>query len=1022
MIPGPVESETVLQGRARYAFPHRMPIDADPSAALADRQASGLLDALIESAPIGFALFDTDLRYLRVNEALARINGIPAEDHIGRTLAEVVPEVPREGHAEPLERVLRTGRPAVDVEVTGRTRAAPHSDRSWLVSYYPVSFDGRVIALGAFVVDITERRRAEEELRDGEEWLRLALAETETGTWEWDVSTNEVRWSENLPEIHGLEAGRYPASYEEFIALVHPDDRDRVAAVVERAVADGGGYELELRTAQPGKPVRWLWTRASVLRDADGKPRRLVGITREITRRKRDEQARDLLAEATETLLATLDDEQAVRALADLAAGRLADWCSIDLVDAAGRLETVAAGQADAAAANLAIARLDVENVVRTGRSELVAKAPDGGSAMIVPLVARGRVLGAITLVSTEPGRAYGPGDLAVARELARRAALAIDNARLHRSELEARESAERSRARTLRLQAVTEALGSALTQAEVAAVIVDAGVAALDADAGLVYGVEGQELVLLGAAGFRADEVEPWRRVTVDASHPAAEAARRQAPIVLESLEELGAYYPDLQAASRALGDVGMLAVPIHLGSRVTGVLCFTIRRPREVGDEEHGLAVTMARQCAQALERSRLYEAERRARADAERAAERTERLHELTAALAQAVTIAETAEVLLRESLRAVDATAGWVAFRTDDGRELERVASVGYPESVVAKYDRFPTDAQLPAVEAISSGAPLWFEAAGDLGARFPALMGEHTDAGHEALAILPIRRQREPIGFVALAFSEPRVFGLADRVLLLTVVRQCEQAFERAQLYEHERHVAETLQRSMLPDRLPELAGVSLAARYLPGLEGLHVGGDWYDVIELPERRLGLVVGDVAGKGVPAASTMGRLRHALRIYASEGRKPRAAVRRLNDLFEDVEASFATLVFLVVDLDTGACRYTNAGHLPPLVRRRDGAVDLLARPASLPLGVGPTSYRHEALSLGRGDILLLYTDGLVERRDRPLDEGLRALTEIVAGGPGEPEPLLDRVVDELVGDRREDDVVLLALRLG
>ena len=198
---------------------------------------------------------------------------------------------------------------------------------------------------------------------------------------------------------------------------------------------------------------------------------------------------------------------------------------------------------------------------------------------------------------------------------------------------------------------------------------------------------------------------------------------------------------------------------------------------------------------------------------------------------------------------------------------------------------------------------------------------------------------------------------------------------------------------------------------------------MDVGGDWYDAIHFGAGPVGLVVGDVVGKGVQAAATMGQLRNALRAFAFEQLRPSAAVSRLNRLVDTLSnAPFATLAYLTLD-PTGTCRYTLAGHPAPLVRAPDGLASFLEGGRSLPLGVGiDVGYAEDRAELQVGATLLLYTDGLVERRDRSLAEGLELLRATVESGPAEPDALVEHVLERLLADgERGDDVAVLAARL-
>ena len=237
-----------------------------------------------------------------------------------------------------------------------------------------------------------------------------------------------------------------------------------------------------------------------------------------------------------------------------------------------------------------------------------------------------------------------------------------------------------------------------------------------------------------------------------------------------------------------------------------------------------------------------------------------------------------------------------------------------------------------------------------------------------------------------------------------------------------EVYQREHKIAETLQRSLLPERLPQIEGVQLAARYLPGARGAAIGGDWYDVLERPDGRVALVVGDVVGHGLRAAATMGQLRNAFRAYGLVESSPAEVVARINRLvLSGVDDAMATVVYLVLDRETGEVSFSAAGHPPPLVLTPDGPI-FLEGGRSVPIGAtDPAVFREASAVLPPGSTLLLYTDGLVERRDVGLEERLGQLAE-VAGAAGEDlDELCERVIDLLLGDGDPgDDVALLAVR--
>jgi serine phosphatase RsbU (regulator of sigma subunit) len=262
------------------------------------------------------------------------------------------------------------------------------------------------------------------------------------------------------------------------------------------------------------------------------------------------------------------------------------------------------------------------------------------------------------------------------------------------------------------------------------------------------------------------------------------------------------------------------------------------------------------------------------------------------------------------------------------------------------------------------------------------------------------------------------------FSETDESLIAQLANMASVAIENAQLYERERQIAETLQLRLLPDGLPEIPRVAVAARYLPGSVGVHVGGDWYDVILLPGDRVGIAVGDVLGRGAGAAALMGQVRTAFRAYALGGEPPETVIQRLDRLIQTMDRGhFSTMLYLILDPRTGALQMVRAGHPPPLLLDPQGATRFLERGHGVPLGVvSEATYEPSAESLEAGSILVLYTDGLVESREG-ISEGMRRLEQCLKslGGSGELSALCDGLLGEMIGANPEDDVALVALRL-
>ena len=286
--------------------------------------------------------------------------------------------------------------------------------------------------------------------------------------------------------------------------------------------------------------------------------------------------------------------------------------------------------------------------------------------------------------------------------------------------------------------------------------------------------------------------------------------------------------------------------------------------------------------------------------------------------------------------------------------------------------------------------------------------------------------VPLRSRGQNLGALSLITMGGRGrYDRTDLALAVELGRQAGLAMDNGRQYQRERNVVESLQRAFLPEHLPHIEGYELAARYLGGPAG-EIGGDWYDAFLMSDGRIGLVIGDVGGHGLPAAATMGQLRNALRALALTGDDPADVSNRLDRHFHELEpGSFATLCFGILNPETGELSYSSAGHVPALLVEIDGTSAFLPGTYGAPLGTHPFAAGGSAqFTLAPGATLLFYTDGLVEDRTQSIDDGLNALQSaavdrVLAGL--DLEDLADGVIIErLAGVRRRDDVAVLALR--
>jgi serine phosphatase RsbU (regulator of sigma subunit) len=224
----------------------------------------------------------------------------------------------------------------------------------------------------------------------------------------------------------------------------------------------------------------------------------------------------------------------------------------------------------------------------------------------------------------------------------------------------------------------------------------------------------------------------------------------------------------------------------------------------------------------------------------------------------------------------------------------------------------------------------------------------------------------------------------------------------------------------TFQRALLPPSFPSIPGIRFAARYLPGPEGVEVGGDWYDVVPSGEK-VNVIIGDVAGRGIRAATVMGRLQTAFRAYTAQAAGPAATAYHVDRLLSTLrERELATVFQLLLDPGTRAAEFVRAGHPPALLRASDGTVTELRGRGVPPIGTG---YAEEpvadAVQLEPGSKVLLYTDGLIERRGVPFSEALERLRSVFAAAPDDPEQCIESVLDAFGGAEQPDDVAILAV---
>ncbi|MFF4648430.1 SpoIIE family protein phosphatase [Streptomyces sp. NPDC001380] len=290
------------------------------------------------------------------------------------------------------------------------------------------------------------------------------------------------------------------------------------------------------------------------------------------------------------------------------------------------------------------------------------------------------------------------------------------------------------------------------------------------------------------------------------------------------------------------------------------------------------------------------------------------------------------------------------------------------------------------------------------------------------AGVHSYLAVPLTARGEVLGTLSLYRTvTPRAFGRQDETLACELAARAGVCIDNARLYGRERETALTLQRSLLPQEPAAHTALETATRYRPAAAGREIGGDWFDVLPLADGKVALVVGDVMGSGVRAAAVMGQLRIATRALAGLDLAPADLLAHLDDIAAGLGDSFATCVYAVCDPRRSRCEISSAGHLPPVRVLPDGRAALVEIPVAAPLGVGGVPFSSVTVDTADGTLLALYTDGLVERRDRPIDSGLRELLCLLEGPARPLQETCDTVLDALYRSP-DDDVALLLARLG
>jgi anti-anti-sigma factor len=480
----------------------------------------------------------------------------------------------------------------------------------------------------------------------------------------------------------------------------------------------------------------------------------------------------------------------------------------------------------------------------------------------------------------------------------------------------------------------------------------------------------------------------------------------------------------PQGEQLARRLRMRSVLAVPLTVRGRILAVLGLARRvEAPPYNDDDRALAEEIAARAALAADNALLLAEERAA-------AHRLALLQRATAELSAATTPVEVASAAAGHIRQLTGPQSRVGVYELDAGHRALTVLTIsGGGAANQALWSSIPLQTPLAVTTAVAERRAIWIEDLEEWPGASGGVPEELVDAlrsfGLASTVALPLAVAGRMVGVIGIGFAEPRRFSAIERSMLAAVAEQCAQALDRARLYRAERGIASTLQLSLLPAELPRLDRLALAAHYLPGAEGSQAGGDWYDVVELDDSRVAIAVGDVVGQGPAAAAVMGQLRSALSAALLQGCRPAQALELLDRFASRLPGALASsAACVVVDRDECTVTWARAGHPPPLLITPDGPQVLDGAAAGPVLGATRTRpYADATTEVTPGTTLLLYTDGLIERRGEVLDDGLaRVMAAAERHAADDPVRLTRRLLADVLADADQpDDVAVIAARL-
>ncbi|HEV7193508.1 MAG TPA: GAF domain-containing SpoIIE family protein phosphatase [Jatrophihabitantaceae bacterium] len=571
------------------------------------------------------------------------------------------------------------------------------------------------------------------------------------------------------------------------------------------------------------------------------------------------------------------------------------------------------------------------------------------------------------------------------------------------------------------RIRRVTAELAAALDLESVIETVVAHAADALGASvATLSLLTDPTTVTLVGIRGGQPETMAKWATYSLDDLVPACEALRSRRVVAVEGSAEIETRYPAL--AGQVPGDRSLLCLPLLAGAERVGVIGLTFEGRHTPDERQRDFLEVFAETCAQALIRVRAVAA----------ASDRSAKLAFLSDASVELASSLDYRATLAKVAHLVVQSLGDWCAVDIVDDGTLHTLAVAHIDPAKVSwareMQQRYPTDldAQTGVAQVVRTGvSELYPQITDEMlveGARDEEHLQLARDLGLRSAMVVPLAARGRVLGAISILSAESeRGYGPEDLAIAEDLARRAAIAIDNAELFSETRQVALRLQHAVLPESLPTMAGWQFALHYSPAGR-TDVGGDFYDVLPQSDGTVAVIVGDVMGRGVVAAAAMAQIRAAVRAYVAVDADPQSVAARLDQMFLRYGyQQLVTMVYAVIDPRTNRVTVTAAGHPAPITITSDGVAAPLSDAVDPPLGVHRPQRRSVGVEVPPDTTLLLYTDGLIERRTEDIDQSLERLHDNARALAGDDLPrALDAMVDVVRDPDRDDDVTALAIR--